>query len=241
MLTVNRVINRARASISNCQYLLSHDPKISPSPPQHLASKSSIRFFDIYKLASKEKMEKERARLADELNRIARENKILIPRIAARKFPAMDVIYSNGRKSKLSIIFDASGVDVSKLAVPEASLVCLSFRANSQVCKPFYDVLSKSSDGANNALQRHIVYSFGDHYYFRKELKILNLLTGLKLCAYQYPIDIPCGYFWLAWSSLVLIPKACWLNRMSKFTVLRDLNFVVENLVVEFFKGTVVA
>ncbi|TYI01663.1 hypothetical protein ES332_A11G217300v1 [Gossypium tomentosum] len=68
MLTVNRVINRARASISNCQYLLSHDPKISPSPPQHLASKSSIRFFDIYKLASKEKMEKERARLAVLMN-----------------------------------------------------------------------------------------------------------------------------------------------------------------------------
>ncbi|KAG4175554.1 hypothetical protein ERO13_A11G191650v2 [Gossypium hirsutum] len=164
--------------------------RISPSPPQHLASKSSIRFFDIYKLASKEKMEKERARLADELNRIARENKILIPRIAARKFPAMDVIYSNGRKSKLSIIFDASGVDVSKLAVPEASLVCLSFRANSQVCKPFYDVLSKSSDGANNALQRHIVFSFGDHYYFRKELKILNLLTGFVSDLSYVPINI---------------------------------------------------
>lgn len=29
-----------------------------------------------------------------------------------------------------------------------------------------------------NALQRQIVYSFGDHYYFRKELKIVNLLTG---------------------------------------------------------------
>ncbi|TYJ01708.1 hypothetical protein E1A91_A13G173300v1 [Gossypium mustelinum] len=148
MLRVNRVINRARASISNCQYLLSHDPKISPSPPQHFASKSSIRFFDIYKLASKEKIEKERARLADELNRgyfddmselkqhgvrIVLANKILIPGIAARKFPAVDVIYSDGRKSKLAIVFDASGVDASKLAVPEGSLVCLSFRANSQV------------------------------------------------------------------------------------------------------------
>ncbi|TYI39792.1 hypothetical protein ES332_A02G118200v1 [Gossypium tomentosum] len=47
-------------------------------------------------------------------------------------------------------------------------------------------------------------------------------------------------YFWLAWSSLVLTLKACWLNRMNKFTVLRDLNFVAENLGVEFFKGTVV-
>ncbi|XP_040968460.1 uncharacterized protein [Gossypium hirsutum] len=97
-------------------------------------------------------MEKERARLADELNRgyfddmselkqhggkIARENKILILGIAARKFPAMDVIYSDGRKSKLPIVFDASGIDTSKLAVPEASLVCLSFRANSQVWFPF--------------------------------------------------------------------------------------------------------
>ncbi|KHG28492.1 restriction of telomere capping 1 [Gossypium arboreum] len=63
---------------------------------------------------------------------IALANKILIPGIAARKFPAVDVIYSDGRKSKLAIVFDASGVDASKLAVPEGSLVCLSFRANSQ-------------------------------------------------------------------------------------------------------------
>lgn len=33
-------------------------------------------------------------------------------------------------------------------------------------------------DDMKNVLQRQIVYSFRDHYYFRKELKILNLLTG---------------------------------------------------------------
>ncbi|PPS08802.1 hypothetical protein GOBAR_AA11841 [Gossypium barbadense] len=47
--------------------------------------------------------------------KIALANKILIPGIAARKFPAMDVIYSDGRKSKLPIVFDASGVDASKM------------------------------------------------------------------------------------------------------------------------------
>ncbi|KHF98081.1 TBC1 domain family member 15 [Gossypium arboreum] len=47
-------------------------------------------------------------------------------------------------------------------------------------------------------------------------------------------------YFCLAWSSLVLTLKACWLNKMNKFTVLRDLNFVAKNLGVEFFKGTLV-
>ncbi|KAI3847810.1 hypothetical protein MKW92_038702 [Papaver armeniacum] len=35
-----------------------------------------------------------------------------------------------------------------------------------------------SGDGKNETLQRQQVYSFGDKYYFRKELKILNLLTG---------------------------------------------------------------
>ncbi|KHG13046.1 hypothetical protein F383_18081 [Gossypium arboreum] len=38
--------------------------------------------------------------------------------------------------------------------------------------------MRKFSYGAKDALQRHIVCSFGDHFYFRKELKILNLLTG---------------------------------------------------------------
>ncbi|KAH1082899.1 hypothetical protein J1N35_022660 [Gossypium stocksii] len=81
--------------------------------------------------------------------KIALANKILIPGIAARKFPAVDVIYSDGTKSKLPIVFDASGVDASKLAVPEASLVCLSFRAYSQAMvdswsKPFYDAFSES-------------------------------------------------------------------------------------------------
>lgn len=35
-----------------------------------------------------------------------------------------------------------------------------------------------SSDGKNGTLERQQVYSFGDKYFFRKELKILNLLTG---------------------------------------------------------------
>ncbi|GMI88977.1 hypothetical protein like AT1G08220 [Hibiscus trionum] len=231
MLRINRVINQARASVSTCQYLLNlnHEQKICHLPSQHFARKSSNRYFDIYKLASKKEIEKERARLADELNRgyfddmselkqhggkIAMANKILIPAIAARKFPAVDVIYSDGRKSKLPITSDGNGGDARKLAVPKASLVCLSFRANSQAMidswsKPFYEAFSESknvqlyevsfidswllclspikqlllrfmrkSSNGEDALQRHIVYSFGDHYYFRKELKILNLLTG---------------------------------------------------------------
>ncbi|XP_022729136.1 uncharacterized protein LOC111284626 isoform X3 [Durio zibethinus] len=195
MLRVNRVINQTRASISTLQHLLNHEQKLFPFPPQHFARKSSNRFFDIYKIA------------------IA--NKILIPAMAARKFPAVDVIYSDGRKLKLPVIFNGNGGDADKLAVPKASLVCLSFRANSQGMvdswsKPFYETFSesknvqiyevsfidswllclnpikrlllrfmrKSIDGEKDILQKHIVYSFGDHYYFRKELKILNLLTG---------------------------------------------------------------
>ena len=41
--------------------------------------------------------------------------------------------------------------------------------------------IMKKSNGGKDALQKQIVYSFGDHYYFRKELKVLNLLTGYKI------------------------------------------------------------
>ncbi|KAH1056083.1 hypothetical protein J1N35_034148 [Gossypium stocksii] len=70
---------------------------------------------------------------------IALANKILIPGIAARKFPAVDVIYSDGRKSKLPIVFYANGVDASKLAIPEASLAMVDSWS-----KPFYDAFSES-------------------------------------------------------------------------------------------------
>ncbi|XP_040966276.1 uncharacterized protein [Gossypium hirsutum] len=104
--------------------------------------------------------------------------------------------------------------------------------------------MRKSRDGAKDALQRRIVYSFGDHCYFRKELKILNLITGYIFLLDKFGIIRWRGfglatYFWLAWCSLVFTLKACWLNRMNKFTVLRDLNFVAENFGVEFFKAFV--
>lgn len=40
--------------------------------------------------------------------------------------------------------------------------------------------MKKSKPNEKSALQRQTVYSFGDNYYFRKELKILNLLTGYR-------------------------------------------------------------
>lgn len=51
-------------------------------------------------------------------------------------------------------------------------------------------IMKKSKPDGKSALHRQIVYSFGDHYYFRKELKILNLLTGyrnLSLFPHFYP------------------------------------------------------
>ncbi|KAJ0235994.1 ATPase complex subunit [Hirschfeldia incana] len=42
-------------------------------------------------------------------------------------------------------------------------------------------VLAKPKNSENSALQRQIAYSFGDHYHFRKQMKVLNLLTGYIL------------------------------------------------------------
>ncbi|TYH65905.1 hypothetical protein ES332_D06G087800v1 [Gossypium tomentosum] len=72
------------------------------------------------------------------------------------------------------------------------------------------------------------------HRYFEQN-DCLNYFFCFRWILIQFK-----RYFWLAWSSLVLTLKACWLNKMNKFTVLRDLNFVAKNLGVEFFKGTLV-
>ncbi|KAB1227353.1 hypothetical protein CJ030_MR1G005945 [Morella rubra] len=135
--------------------------------------------------------------------------------MAAMKFPDLQVNYADGKKLKLPISSNGDMVDAERASIPKASLLCLSFRANSQAmidswAGPFVDAYSNSKDaqlyevsfidswflclnpikqlllwttkkpnyGGQDALQKQMVYSFGDHYYFRKELKILNLLTG---------------------------------------------------------------
>lgn len=201
------------------------------NPPLPASQWTSIRFFDFYQLGNKEAIEKERARLTDEMNRgyfadiselkkhggkISEANKIIIPAMAAVKFPALDVTYSDGTNLSLPTVFNAKGVDTSTVTVPNASLMCLSFRASSQTMvntwtTPFVDAFSNSKavqlyevsfidswlltrspikklllrmmrkpdpKEKKDVLQRQIVYFFGDHYYFRKDLKILNLLTG---------------------------------------------------------------
>ncbi|XP_058110360.1 uncharacterized protein LOC131253395 isoform X3 [Magnolia sinica] len=148
--------------------------------------------------------------------KIAMANKTIIPAMVAVKFPSLEVNFSNGRSLKLPISSENCEVDTTEMAIPSASLICLSFRASSQAMieswtAPFLDAFcasenirlyevslidswflsltlvkklllrtmrKSSTDASNYALQRQIVYSFGDHYYFRKELKILNLLTG---------------------------------------------------------------
>lgn len=67
--------------------------------------------------------------------KIAAANKILIPAMAAVKFPDFEVNYSDGKTLKLPIKFDANAVEGNSptSALPVATLLCLSFRASSQV------------------------------------------------------------------------------------------------------------
>ncbi|CAK7332093.1 unnamed protein product [Dovyalis caffra] len=233
MLRLNRLIKHAKSWSRASTFLSSlQQTQIvfdSSFPCQHF-SQTQIRFFDIYQIGNKAAIEKERARLADELNRgyfadlsefkkhggkIAVANKIIIPAAAAVKFPDVEVNYSNGTSLKLPIRSDGNVVGADATAFPNATLMCLSFRASSQAMTnswsvPFleafrdakdvqlYEVsfidswflclspikkillrmLRKSNSDGNDSLQKQIVYSFGDHYYFRKDLRILNLLTG---------------------------------------------------------------
>ncbi|KAH9660380.1 mitochondrial ATPase complex subunit ATP10 [Citrus sinensis] len=214
MFRINRLINQTRASLITSKQLLTHEHKLFP---QHYAQKSSTRFLDIYQLGNKQAVEKERARLADEMNRgyfadvaelkkhggkIATANKIIIPALAAVKFPDLDVSYSDGTPLKLPVCSSGDVANADKAAIPKAMvdswstpffeafsdsknvhLYEVSFIDSWLLCRSpikriLLKIMRKSKDAGENVLQRQIVYSFGDHYYFRKELKILNLLTG---------------------------------------------------------------
>ncbi|XP_028069553.1 uncharacterized protein LOC114272076 isoform X5 [Camellia sinensis] len=214
MLRLKRLSSRAPRILSSRIFFTMEDKPIFLIPSHNPSQRSSNRFLDIYQIGNKAAIEKERARLyisisifADEMNRgyfadisemkqhggkIALANKIIIPAMAAVKFPALEVNYSDGTTLKLPMTSSGNGVDAYKSVVPKATLLCLSFRASSQVSlidswllslnpikRLLLRIMKKSKpDGKDNVLQRQIVYSFGDHYYLRKELKILNLLTG---------------------------------------------------------------
>ncbi|KAF5744800.1 Mitochondria isoform 1 [Tripterygium wilfordii] len=151
MSRLNRLISHTLSTrtpfFMSQQHLFPHEQRMLLLPPQHLYQLTSPRFLDSYQFGNKEAIQKERARLADEMNRgyfadiselkqhggkIAMANKIIVPAMAAVKFPDLEVRYSSGRNLKLPIRSVGNVVDANKSAIPKASLLCLTFRANSQ-------------------------------------------------------------------------------------------------------------
>lgn len=184
--------------------------------------------------ASAEAKAKAKARLTDEIGRgyfediseirknggkIAVANEVIIPEADAVKFPSLVLDSPAGGVLQLPLVASPLGdssPEAGGSVVPDALLVCLSFRASSQKMAeswilPFLDEFGAagkvqayevsfidswllSSSPVKRAFlkmtrkssnpQRHVVYAFGDHYDFRKELQIVNLLTG-----YIYLVD----------------------------------------------------
>lgn len=65
---------------------------------------------------------------------IAMANKIVIPAMAAVKFPNLEVNYSDGKTFKLPVVgSNGNAADGNISTNPKASILCLSFRASSQV------------------------------------------------------------------------------------------------------------
>lgn len=64
---------------------------------------------------------------------IAAASKTIIPAVSAMKFPELAVTFPNGKFTKLPITSNSIEVNTQSVAVPKVSLVCLSFRASSQV------------------------------------------------------------------------------------------------------------
>ncbi|KAG6760647.1 hypothetical protein POTOM_033821 [Populus tomentosa] len=68
---------------------------------------------------------------------------------------------------------DAKNVHLYEVSFIDSWFLCLK-----PIKKMLLRMMRKSDTDGNDALQKQMVYSFGDHYYIRKDLRILNLLTG---------------------------------------------------------------
>lgn len=64
---------------------------------------------------------------------IGMANKIIIPAMAAVKFPNLEVNFSDGKTLKLPFGSNGNKADAESSTSPKTSLLCLSFRASSQV------------------------------------------------------------------------------------------------------------
>ncbi|KAF2620307.1 hypothetical protein F2Q68_00042654, partial [Brassica cretica] len=87
----------------------------------------------------------------------------------------------NGMISSWSKPFLESFGDRKDLQVFEVSFIDKWLLGLAPIKKLLLRVLQKQKNNESSVLQRQVVYSFGDHYHFRKETKILNLLTGYIL------------------------------------------------------------
>ncbi|WCJ41676.1 hypothetical protein M5689_022527 [Euphorbia peplus] len=68
--------------------------------------------------------------------------------------------------------------DAKNIQLYEVSFIDSWLLRRSLIKKLLLRTMKKSTIDESSSIQKQIVYSFGDHYYFRKELKILNLLSG---------------------------------------------------------------
>lgn len=68
---------------------------------------------------------------------ISTANKVIIPAMAAVKFPQLEVHYSAGKFFKVPITTFGTDTESLKADIPKATLMCLSFRATSQVLMSF--------------------------------------------------------------------------------------------------------
>ncbi|KAK9124030.1 hypothetical protein Sjap_013632 [Stephania japonica] len=98
----------------------------------------------------------------------------------------------------------------------EVSLIDSWFLSLNPIKQLLLRVMRKSKTGENNALERQIVYAFGDHYYFRKSLNILNLLTG-----YIFLLD---GFGRIRWQGSGFATKEELVSLLSCTTLLLEEN-----------------
>ncbi|RXI04692.1 hypothetical protein DVH24_038966 [Malus domestica] len=166
-----------RGYFADMSELKKHGGKIYVANKTIVPAMAAIKFPDLEVNYSDGKVLKLPVRSNGNGN-VAEANKLEVPKasLVCLSFRAS----SQGMINSWSAPFLDAFSDSKDVRLYEVSLIDSWFLCRSPIKKLLLRIMRKSKHHESTELKRQIVYSFGDHYYFRKELKMLNLLTGIR-------------------------------------------------------------
>ncbi|KAK7267988.1 hypothetical protein RIF29_20670 [Crotalaria pallida] len=162
-----------RGLVTEMAELQKHGGKVAEANKVLIPATAAVKFPDLEVIFSDGETMKLPIRISDEVD----ADKLSVPKasLICLSFRAYSQEMVNSWAMPFVEAFSKSeGVHLYQVSLIDSWLLCRS------PIKRFllWTMKKPNHDESKDTLRRPMVYSFGDHYYFRKELKILNTLTG---------------------------------------------------------------